>query len=68
MNYHQVNDTFVEIEKDLVYAIIDKCGGNPLLCVSVMHQLLLVRKKINNFILCIERLSGDQRTNNSVQH
>ncbi len=46
MNYHQINDTFVEIEKDLVYAIIEKCGGNPQICVSLMHQLLLVRLTI----------------------
>jgi hypothetical protein len=32
MNYHQVNDIFIEVEKDLVYAVIEKCGGNPSQC------------------------------------
>lgn len=43
MNYYQVNDYYIEIEKDLVLAVIEKCQGNPQLCISLVYQLLTVR-------------------------
>ncbi len=29
MNYYQVNDVFIEVEKDMISAIVQKCEGNP---------------------------------------
>jgi len=29
MNYYQVNDYFIEVEKELIQAVVEKCQGNP---------------------------------------
>ena len=29
INYYQVNDFFIEVEKELISAVVEKCQGNP---------------------------------------
>jgi hypothetical protein len=58
INYYQVNDFFIEVEKELISAVVEKCQGNPQLCISLVYQLLIVTPLI---FICIEWPAGDQR-------
>lgn len=40
--YH-VRDVFVEIEREILVAVVSRCKGNALRSIGMVHQLLMVR-------------------------
>ncbi|CDW76061.1 ph domain containing protein [Stylonychia lemnae] len=48
---YQVYDFFKEVEKEVIVEVVKKCQGNPLLCISLVFQLLT-----NDFINVKEQI------------
>lgn len=43
LEYHyQVSDYFVEVEKDMIQSVVQKCSGNPLMCLNFIYKLITV--------------------------
>ena len=40
---YQVYNEFLDIDRELLDKLVQKCEGNPLLCISTAYQLLIVR-------------------------
>lgn len=54
--YH-VRDVFVEVEKEILVAVVARCQGNAHRSIGMVHQLLMVRERY--FDCLVEQLHSD---------